>query len=432
MKNNNHILILIGLIALAAKIMSYIDIISNELGLLVIVLSIIILTTFILLRSKERLKLDKLFLIYSFIIILTIITFGKKETTSLENRTLSKFPEWRWSNVWQFFTGYQEYFDDCFPYRNTFIDSFGKFKYELLKITNVTDRVMIGKNGWLFLNEPEYIKPISTPFTKEELRRFNYNLVVTTKWFEKHNIKYYLTIPPVKPRIYNETLPEFLKIKLSFSKINQIRDYLTEMSSINFIDYQKELLEEKNNREIYYKTDTHWNEYGAFVGYSKIVNTISKDFPEIIPFKLNQFNEKKLKYNSSDLLGMLGYKANYSTTLYYLELNDSIVPILTDSITMSSTANEYEKWKMPNCTNNLKIVIVRDSYSQHLKKFLSLNFSESVYLWFAQVPIKTIAKEKPVIVLHEILERFTSSYLKLPPEIESDTTFTNQFNIKDF
>ena len=80
----------------------------------------------------------------------------------------------------------------------------------------------------------------------------------------------------------------------------------------------------------------------------------------------------------------------------------------------------------------LKIYVVRDSFSENLKKFLSLNFSTSVYAWTTDVPVLEALEEKPDIILHEIVERFSFFYLELPPEIKNDTAFVNKFNIEDF
>jgi len=400
---------------------------------------------FFLVKKINQLNIGKLILVTAFFLILTVPLAGEKETESMEKRTLAEIPQWEWNNVWNFFKAYDKYFNDRFAFRNTLIDVHGKFKHKTLGLFSLTGRVVKGKENWLFLNEPNYIKPISTPFTKKELQRFHYNLVITSKWMENHNIKYYLTIPPVKPRIYEEMLPEFLKIKLSFSKMEQIKAYLEEHSDINYIDYRSELISTKSKQSLYYKTDTHWNEYGAFVGYTKILKTLTKDFPQLKETLLDEYNEFQKKTFRGDFKNMQGYRDDKYLIIYILLRKDSISPILMDNNGLKKTANgfenmsdinekisDFETWEMPKPPNNLNLFVVRDSYSQHLKKFLSTNFKRSVYAWMPNLPIAKIAIEKPDIVLHEILERFTSTYLKLPPEIENDTAFTNRFNINNF
>ncbi|MCO6500401.1 MAG: hypothetical protein J5I47_08510 [Vicingus serpentipes] len=369
----------------------------------------------------------------SFLLVLFIPFVGEKETESfLEKRALAEFPKWRWNNVWTFFFGYQEYFDDRFTFRNDIIDFYGNLKYEKLKTKPLSNKAVIGKEGWLFITGKDYLNNISVPFTKEELQILHYNLVVTTEWFNKKGVKYYLTIPPVKPRIYSEYLPDYMKVRIHFSRLEQLNNYLNERKKINIIDYRDELIKRKTQQQIYYKTDTHWNEYGAFVGYTKIINEIIKDFKQITPLELKDYKETKTDGLPGDLIGMLGYNSTMSSTLYNLVRIDSLIPILTYSSDPKQHTGKIEEWKMPNSNNGLSIFVVRDSYSEHLRKFLSSHFDKSTYVWTTDLPIQKIAKSKPDIVLHELIERYIHFYLKLPPEIKNDTTFLSNYNIEDY
>lgn len=400
---------------------------------ILISISISVFIYFFLLRKRmTQLNTIKLIFIAVFLLFLFIPFVGEKETQSLEKRALKEFPEWRWTNIWSFFKGYQNYFEDRFAYRNAIINIYGKIIYEELNLTPFNSVVVVGKDEWLFNSQKNYTHDISEPFTKEELQKFHYNFILTTKWFELRGIKYYLTILPVKARIYPEKMPDFLKIKLYNSRMEQLSTYLDKKSTINFIDCRKELFEGKKKRQLYYKTDTHWNQLGAFIGYSKIINTIAEDFEEVVPKKADDYFESQKLFYEGDLLGLLGYNSGIKAIRYYLEPKDSLSPILKHKTNQGNPQNGYEKWEMKTSENDLKIFMVRDSYSEHFKMFLSSNFHYSIYAWMTKLPVKIVVNEKPNIVLHEMLERFTSDYLELPPEIKNDTAFIHQFNIEDF
>lgn len=401
-----------------------------------IAISVIVGATLTYIVSKFIIKksnLNQLGFVVFFLLVLFIPFFGEKQKESLEKRKLKEFPEWRWSNVWKFFKEYQSYFDDRFAYRNELIDNFGKFKFDFLNITNLTGTVAIGSDKWIFYSDKDYLNNIATPFSNLELKQFNYNLNVITKWFERQGIKYYLFIPPVKSGMYTEMLPDYMKIRTEFSRYNQLKEYLTQKSKINFIDCKKELIIAKKSNEIYFETDTHWNEIGAFVGYSKIINVLKIDFPQLQPCLFKDFKIVKADFFSGDLLAMLGYDSKKPTFQYIMSHKNNIEPKLTlSTILPENPDNFFEIYEMPEDTNDLEIYVVRDSYSEKLKKFISLNFKKSIFYWKAQLPINNIAKEKPDVVLHEMLERFSYLYIDLPPEIKNDTAFTNQFNIEDF
>jgi len=373
-----------------------------------------------------------MFFVTVFLLVLFVPLVAEKETVSLEKRPLAEFPEWRWSNVWKFFKDYQNYFDDRFAFRNSLIDTFGKFKYEKLKLSNLTGNVAIGKNDWLFYHSKEYMKEVSKPFTQEELQLFHYNLVVTTKWFEQRGIKYYITIPPIKPRIYPEKLPDYMRVAMHFSRLDQINKYLKMNSKYNIIDLRDELFEAKKKNIIYFSTDTHWNEFGAFAAYTKIINSISKDFNELTPIDFKKIQPIPTKYSSGDLLGLLGFTTNKYTTQYVLTLKDTVKFNLVYASDPGLPKNNFETWETPKSSSKLKIYVVRDSFSENVKRFLLLNFARSTYAWIPVIPVNEVIEEHPDILLHETLERFTYCYLELPVEIKKDTAFTNQFNIKDF
>jgi len=392
----------------------------------------VLLIIFFLKQKIDTLNIAKLILVSAFLFVITIPFIGEKETESLEKRTLAEFPQWEWNNVWKFFKAYPTYFNDHFAFRNNVIEMYGKVKYEKIGFKPVANMAISGKNEFLFYKGEDYFKHLSTPYTQDELKHFHYNLVVTTKWFKQHGIKYYLTIPPVKGRIYYEYLPEYLKIKLKFSRLAQLKNYLTKKSTINFIGYTDELINQKSKRRLYYSRDTHWNEYGAFIAYKKIMKIITKDFLEIIPEKLVDYEHTELKMYNGDLQGLLGYKNNIYSKRVVLHRKDSISPIISDSSLINTTGNKFEVWKSNSCNNNLRLLVFRDSFTENLKKFLSASFSYSSYVWDVDLSIKKINEEKPDIILHEMLERYTFHYLTLPQEIKDDTLFLKQFDIADF
>ncbi len=391
-----------------------------------------ILSSYLLRNKVSEFNFNKLFILSFFLLILFIPLVGEKEDTSLENRTLAPFPEWRWSNVWSFFSGYQDYFNDRFTFRNQLINIYGNLTYEQIQSKPITIKSIIGKEDWLFMSKKDYINQISIPFTSEELQIINYNLNVTTEWFKKHGIKYYLTVPPAKPRVYPEYLPDYMRVRLNFCKMDQVKSYLNLKSSIQFIDFKEELIANKKHQQLYYKTDTHWNEFGAFIGYTKIIQRIAQDFPQIKPLKLEDFTVTKEVNHEGDLLAMLGYNSNFFATRYTLYPKDSIEPTFIYSTKPIIIRNGFEKWKMPNNKTSLSIFVIRDSYTTHMKKFISASFENSVYAWMPEIPIYKIAEEKPDIVLHEIFERFVHFNLELPPEIENDTTFLKNYKLEDY
>lgn len=400
----------------------------------IVSLSIAVIIVFFLPKETiNKCGFNQFYFVTIFLLLIFTPFVGEKENESLEKRKLTEFPEWRWSNVWKFFKEYQNYFNDRFAFRNDAINFYGKFKYEKLGLTNNTGEVSFGKDNWLFYNNVIYINQLSIPFTEQELKKMHYNLVLTTNWFNQKGIKYYLAIPPVKPRIYNDKILSFMKISISYSKLEQLTNYLQKKSTFQPIFFKEELMQAKEKREIYFKTDSHWNQYGAFIGYTKIINSMSIDFPELKPIAISSMQEKPIEFKG-DLMNLLGYTSNKKTTEFLLTPIDfSLIPKRNNLFIKPEYRDlKLENYSGPKQSPQLNLYVVRDSYTENLKKFLAMNFSSSTFAWEKVLPIKSILEEKPDIVLHQVVEKFIQYYLKLPPEIENDTAFTNQFNIENF
>jgi len=267
----------------------------------------------------NKLAVNELIFICSFLAIIWIPLVGKKETISLEKRALAEFPTMRIENVWAFFSDFTKYFSDRLAYRNASVTAISKFKYKVFNVLPVPNIVALGKDGWLYYAIDPEIKDPCTPFTKEQLKRIKMNLDITTKWFDQRNIKYYLAIIPYKSRIYSEMMPDQLKLRMRHANYVQLLNYLEKDTALRLVNCTPELIKGKNVRPVYYKTDTHWNEYGAFLGYRKIIERVRKDFPQITPLELSDFIIDSTIAENGDLELMMGFSGVINTPKYVLK-----------------------------------------------------------------------------------------------------------------
>jgi hypothetical protein len=190
------------------------------------------------------------------------------------------------------------------------------------------------------------------------------------------------------------------------------------------IDYRAELKDAKRKATIYLQTDSHWNQYGAYIAYKKIMERISKDFPGLKPEPMRDFNIDSSCEIGGDLQSHWGFNDVLKSEYYYFKLKSGKMPVALDSADLSSAEHiEYNIREMPDKKDALTLFVIRDSFSDALRVFLSNRFKRSVYAWTKYPPVQTILKEKPAIILHEVLERFLDATLVLPDEIKNDTAF---------
>lgn len=108
-------------------------------------------------------------------------------------------------------------------------------------------------------------------------------------------------IVPSPATVYTEHLPSYIKPTNGVRRIDQIMEALSETNAkyINVL----ELFEKHKNDDLklYWKLDTHWNDYGAYLVYNELFEMIDDQFPEASPRKFSDFNFKEGYYYGGDM-----------------------------------------------------------------------------------------------------------------------------------
>ncbi len=396
---------------------------SNQVILIGAAASVSVAVIFAVRNSLDKIPLYRAFLIIISLAMLTIPALGPREQDSFEKRKLAEFPKFRISNIWKFLFEYDNYFSDRFTFRNDAVEFYGRTKLKLFNTSPLPDIVAIGKDDWLFQSSDTYVGNTSAPWTEQQLDTIITNLKMITRYFDLRGIKYYFAMIPVKERIYPEKMPPNLRFKMQYSRAEALMQALRNHPDVRSVESRDSLIAGKKTRRIYYKTDTHWNEFGAFIGYRCIMNRVTKDFPELLPLSINDFKlDSGLAY-SGDLQVLMGMPHEWEEIKYDLKNISGLKLKVADSSMYHTKAVQYNVVELIQKHNGKKLFLIRDSFSQNMRKYIQRNFDRSVLAWTPLVPVTNIVKESPDVVVHEMLEMFSSNLLILPPEIASDTTF---------
>ena len=242
-------------------------------------------------------------------------------------------------------------------------------------------------------------------FSKKETNTLQNKLTERNNWYTNHNIQYYLAIAPNKESVYSHLLP--LKKTTRKTKQQQV-DSICLRHKIRYIDLGKTFPDPINN-ELYYKTDTHWNEVGGFYGYLSMLQEIQKNNPtwDLPPMKLNDFKKTSTNQYVGDILDMLQLpKTEKNITLEYVIKPTAIkiaskLPIPDE---YPSNPLTYES-RYTSPKNKLKILLFGDSFSPYISKFLKEHFGETVVIWNQTFSPDLILSEKPDVVIQEIVAR---------------------------
>ena len=339
-----------------------------------------------------------------------------------ENRTLAAQPELTLRNFFTWPDLYSAYAKDNFSFRNYLFYLHSLYMVEVFQESPMPEDALLGKDGWFFDNEPGDIADHRriTQISHEELAQISKSMYEKKKWLDDRGIKFYIIIPPNKHDIYSEALPNgfFATEGIGENRLKVYQQHLEKYNGISIVNPTDALLAAKKKREVYYKTDTHWNLYGGYIAYRELMKQMCKDFPFLKPADESDFNITTFTTTEGDLAKVVGMNEIIRRQEIMLTFKDT-----SKHLTMPA-ASEIVINYVHNKTidgSHLKLVMLRDSYSNYLIPFINLHFEKAKYLWSYDFPDKIIEEEKPDVVIFESLQRFMAGAFAVPNPESLDT-----------
>lgn len=321
--------------------------------------------------------------------------FHLESTENNENKKFSKAPVFNLDNPKKLLSDSKNYYENNFGLRTTFINTYLNFKTKILKDNPLPDQVVQGNDGWYFLgNSYEDILNDTfgnVPFTDAELNTITHKLENIQHYLNSKQIKFYIVVPPNKQTIYKEELP--FQLTQHTKRLNQLQQYLKTHPSLQLISLEALLKSKKDSAPLFHKTDSHWNDYGAFLAYSETINVIGKDF-DIAPLPLSDYEQTTISFRG-DIMPLINKNSNEEG----LALK-KIKPSKIDTISGVYTLQHYK-----NKAQDLKLIMHTDSFADAWIPFFNESFGETVYIRNFVLDHSLIEEIQPDIVIFEIVER---------------------------
>jgi hypothetical protein len=189
----------------------------------------------------------------------------------VENRLLAQIPvmESNLASVNTFPDRFEKYFSDNFVGRLALINGYNHL-HSIIGVSP-TKNVIIGKNGWLHFGGEGGIEIKSyrktKPFSGAQMAQWRWSMRLIKGWLEKRGIKLVFLIAPNKSSIYPEQMPDNINVAGKTGCFDQVSEAAHDVG-IEFVDPRNDLVERKKRDEVYFRTDTHWNDMGAYVSYN--------------------------------------------------------------------------------------------------------------------------------------------------------------------
>jgi len=300
------------------------------------------------------------------------------------------------------------YMSDHFGFRKDLILMYNWIKFDVFN-TSPNETVIIGQDKWLYKYLAEQKGEVRVPPLMR--RQWRVHFEERQDWLQEQGIDFAVVVASNKHTIYPEYLPSFYQPELKKSKLNQ---FLAEVknSRLNVIDLTPRLLEEKEERLIYYKTDTHWNFYGAYFGYREIADDLQSFFPEqdMIDLGTASIQSRQRDTNLYRIMGVNGTEnADYIVPEggWGFKEHQADTKLLKHIAKRGSVSvTEHKNQMLP------KAVVIGDSYLGWNRNFLAQHFGRGVFvnLWGSQwkhketFPLDLFREEEPELVLMQFKE----------------------------
>ena len=172
---------------------------------------------------------------------------------------------------------------------------------------------------------------------------------------------------------------------------------------------------------IYFSTDTHWSELGAYYAYAEMMKHINKDFPKAKAHPLSEFDIEIVNCAGGDLAGMLGaHKMKEETPFLIAKFKDTgdIYPVKrSDDIGYRIAGINWGLYPRDSYIKNSSLptaYALSDSYGAYFFPFAGMGFSH-LRLHGANnntpIDIDEIAEMKPDYIIFNYTDRNIDSNL---------------------
>ena len=339
------------------------------------------------------------------------IIFAKfSDSLNYENREKAHLPEFSFSEYDAYPTAFEKYYNDNLPFRNNLIEFNSKLIYSVFH-SPMNRNVILGDNSWLFYNSKSDGDPMScyrgtNILSEEQLIQLSERLQTIGNLFKQQDIEFVIFIAPNKERIYSEYLSDQFGRPASLYRARQIVDYISQNTDICIIYPYTRLITYKSDnpdRLLYYKTDTHWNSLGGYIGAYSLLNELNISIPDPESSKLHI---EKTEYTPADLAGLLHLTDELAKT----DLDYTITGYDTHECTKDENSTYSKITYHSKNSDNRKIYVQRDSFCSAMLYYIASQFDESI---FTNEPFSydSLAAEDPDIFVFEVAERYIDNLI---------------------
>jgi hypothetical protein len=322
--------------------------------------------------------------------------------------------------------------NDNIGFRTQFVKLYSIAKIRLLKIST-SPLVHFGRDGWYFYTNDRNLDIGLGNYqpSEEVLQKTTDVQQAVSDYYADKGVKYVLMMNPSKASVYTEYIGSG-KYKTGDTVIDAMEKRLQERTNVSVVNTKNALLAERAEspeRLLYWKTDTHWNTLGAYVGYRAVLDEFNR-------LGITR-NEKPIEVTIGELTGRTGEFGAMLGDRDILDKEDGPDALFSEKFADYNQYNPNDyfnqavalSWnpKNPNyfrvyenpVAENGTLLIYGDSMTMVRSGFFAKHFKRVVLAGMSGRPCNIPLEDfvKPDVVLFSSVERYLTSRLPTLPNL---------------
>ncbi len=334
--------------------------------------------------------------------VLTLPLFDYEPSESSEKREKAESPviyeEETGVNL-EYFEELNAYLSDNFNFREVLVYCNAMILENLFN-HSAESNVIVGKENWLYFAETTDDYTGTNVLSDKEIEEIRITIELMNEYADNKEAKFLFTIAPNKNTIYPENMPkQYLNGEVgNKEKVDEVLD------DSYYLDLEPAL---KNQEEVtYLERDSHWNNYGAYIAFQEINDTlgVSEETFEITEEEVREEFE-------GDLEGMLYPVGGSLDNQVYYEFDNSF-----DYVTRFKTMDD-----LSIITKNEEaegsIYVFRDSFGNALLEFFGRQYENVEFSRVVPYNLEEAVTNDYVVL--ELVERNIPNLLESAPIMEA-------------
>lgn len=166
-----------------------------------------------------------------------------------------------------------DYFADHFASRQEFITANARLEAALFG-ESAQEKVILGKDGWLYYKSTLDDYQGQDLLSDREIWSAAHCLTLMQEYAQAQNISFLFTVAPNKNTLYPEYMPARYLRSDAPGNAERLYDALRQ-EGVTFADLEAAFCAE--DRILYYRLDSHWNNLGAALAHDTILDALGKE-----------------------------------------------------------------------------------------------------------------------------------------------------------